>query len=176
MSGDVVVVFQILHQQGPIKMSMIKDTLFVAVFSGVLLAGSFGLAAPPGNQSIYNSILRQEVSQYRNKYTVNYDVYFAVPAYGWQVLWVLDTGETVEGYTFGTYERAEYFSTRALVGGRAPEGVQERIICRVELEPRFMFLMRVETSEEARELVEILRDMGHYTDVRRVWLWSGASR
>ena len=157
-------------------MKIIKDALLAAMFVGGLLACSDGFTAPPSSEPAPNSRILDEFREFENHYTIHYDVYAAMPRYGWQVVWVYRDGTTVDSYTFLTFDSANRHLLRILFGSYEPEGVVEGDIRKVELEPRFEFVGRVDSCVEADRLARFLERGGYYTDVRIVSEWAGARR
>lgn len=157
-------------------MRIIKNALLAVVFVGGLLACSDGVAAPPSSEPVPHSRILDEWGQFEDHYTIHYDVYAAIPRYGWKVIWVYRDGTTVESGTFSTFDSANMHLLRVLFGGYAREGLVEGDVRKVELEPRFEFVSRVDNCVEADRLVRFLESGGYYTDVRVVSEWAGARR
>ena len=157
-------------------MRIIKDVFLAAVLVSGLLACSDGAAAPPSPVSVPNSRMLDEFRQFQNHYNIYYDVYAATPVYGWQVVWLYRDGTSVEYYTFRNFAAANRHVLHVFAGGYAPDGVIKGDIRKVELEPRFEFVIRVDDRAEADGLVRLLERVGYYTDVRIMSEWAGARR
>ena len=157
-------------------MRIIKTALLVAVFVGGLLACSDGTAAPPSSESVPNSRILDEVRQFQKHYKTYYEVHAAMPVYGWQVVWLYRDGTSMESYTFSTFDAANRHLLRIFVGGYEREGVIDGDIRKVELEPRFEFVVRVENCAAADHVGRLLERAGYYTDVRILSEWLGTYR
>jgi len=157
-------------------MRIIKAGLLAVALVGGWLACSSGTAAPPSPEPVPNSRILDEFRQFEDHYHLYYDVYVATPVYGWQVVWLYRDGTSRESFTFSTFDNANRHVFRVLAGGYAPDDVIKGDIRKVEREPSFEFVARLENCAEADFLVRLLEREGYYTDVRIVSEWAGARR
>lgn len=106
----------------------------------------------------------------------DYAVYAGEPRYHWFIIWEYGDGSTSEEGQFLTEQNALNYVAWLYFGGYVPEGVVDYTLVEKEVAPIMEYVATFDKKADAIALANNLQNIGLYTDIKKVGLFTYAIR
>lgn len=106
----------------------------------------------------------------------DYAVYAGEPRYRWVIIWEYGDGSTSEQGQFLSEQDALNFAAWLYFGGYEPEGVVDFTLVEKEVAPIMEYVATFDKKEDAIALANVLQNLGLYTDIQKIGLFTHSMR